>query len=106
MGRYTIPELLSVPEFHTGTYQYVLYPALFLLKRRSWNAKGDSKFSRREVVVCQCQEKGVLEHRSSLRPSERALPERSSGAFRHENTSDISVYVLSHFSDGISLFRH
>jgi hypothetical protein len=29
MGRYTIPELLSVPEFHTGTYQYVLYPAIF-----------------------------------------------------------------------------
>jgi hypothetical protein len=24
MGRYTVPELLFVPEFHTGTYQYIL----------------------------------------------------------------------------------
>jgi hypothetical protein len=31
MGRYTIPELLSVPEFHTGTYQYIglLYIFIF-----------------------------------------------------------------------------
>jgi hypothetical protein len=25
MGRYTIPEILSVPKFHTGTYQYMSY---------------------------------------------------------------------------------
>jgi hypothetical protein len=29
MGRYTIPKLLSVPEFHTGTYEYTLYPFIF-----------------------------------------------------------------------------
>jgi hypothetical protein len=27
--RYTIPELLFVPEFHTGTYQYILYQCIF-----------------------------------------------------------------------------
>jgi hypothetical protein len=32
MGRYTIPELLFVPEFHTGTYHYILtYIHLFFL---------------------------------------------------------------------------
>jgi hypothetical protein len=25
VGRYTIPELLFVPEFHTGTYQHTLF---------------------------------------------------------------------------------
>jgi hypothetical protein len=29
MGRYTIPELLFVPELHTGTYQYILYQFIF-----------------------------------------------------------------------------
>jgi hypothetical protein len=27
--RYTIPELLFVPEFYTGCYQYILYPLYF-----------------------------------------------------------------------------
>jgi hypothetical protein len=26
---YTIPELISVPEFHTGSYQYILYSFIF-----------------------------------------------------------------------------
>jgi hypothetical protein len=30
MYRYTVPELLFVPEFHTGTYQFILYPFIFL----------------------------------------------------------------------------
>jgi hypothetical protein len=29
IGRYTIPEILFVPKFHTGTYQYELYPFTF-----------------------------------------------------------------------------
>jgi hypothetical protein len=35
--------------------------------------------------------KKVPERRSSLRPSEKELPERRSGAFRHKNTP---VYFL------------
>jgi hypothetical protein len=34
----------------------------------------------------QCQEKGLQERRSVLRPSEKKLPERRSGAFCHQNT--------------------
>jgi hypothetical protein len=29
MSRYTIPETLFVPEFHTGTYQHTLYDFIF-----------------------------------------------------------------------------
>jgi hypothetical protein len=29
MGGYAIPELLLIPEFHTGSYQYALYPFIF-----------------------------------------------------------------------------
>jgi hypothetical protein len=28
--RYTIPELIFVPEFHTGTYQYIVHTFIFL----------------------------------------------------------------------------
>jgi hypothetical protein len=30
MGRYTIPELPFVPEFHTATYQYIHYIYIYL----------------------------------------------------------------------------
>jgi hypothetical protein len=32
MGRYTIPELLFAPVFHTGTCQYILYPFQYFLR--------------------------------------------------------------------------
>jgi hypothetical protein len=30
MGRYTVPVLLFVPEFHTGTYQYIYILFIYL----------------------------------------------------------------------------
>jgi hypothetical protein len=54
--RYTVPELISVPEFHTDTYQYILHPFLFsnfltvyhcfVFKRYT----GTSKFPFRAVI--------------------------------------------------------
>jgi hypothetical protein len=38
------------------------------------------------MVLYQCQEKKVPECRSSLSPSEKELPEWSSGVFHHKNT--------------------
>jgi hypothetical protein len=42
----------------------------------------------------------VPERRSGLRPSEKALPERRSGAFRHKNTPVHTHAYTNHWTPG------
>jgi hypothetical protein len=39
MGRYIIPELLFVPEFYTGTYQYIPALGKTSIAVHQWTAK-------------------------------------------------------------------
>jgi hypothetical protein len=39
MCRYTIPELIFVPEFYAGTYQCILYPFIFFIFLRYFLAR-------------------------------------------------------------------
>jgi hypothetical protein len=53
-------------------------------------AKSDQKFSRRGVVLVTPipgKEGSKMSFRPSLHPSEKELPERLSGVFRHKNTA-------------------
>jgi hypothetical protein len=57
LGRYTVPELLFIPSFHTGTCQYTLYPFIFshlsdvISLFRSKKCIGTSTFPFRALVL-------------------------------------------------------
>jgi hypothetical protein len=49
---YTITELLFIPEFYTGTYQYILYPFIFFGSRvSSVNIVSDYGLDNRAIGV-------------------------------------------------------
>jgi hypothetical protein len=59
---------------------------IFVKKKIGSEMRSDTKFDRRGECYADARKKKVPGLRSDLRPSEKELPERRSGAFRQKNT--------------------